>query len=242
MKLKAGTFTHRINECGIKISKQPENDAAGVPWAHRVRWDISARILNESGDPKDIDSVIATVEAVYDTELSYIGLLHDDNTETGHVIDANDTLGGIRVVVPASFPNNEGSEYVTYRKYVAAIEAIIPIRTGSTLVYSLEESVDYKPSGAVYGFLQPNEGPPVKQQLRTQTPYYATQSGTIIGIEGYLDLPDPIWPSHQLVPVQYTARSPRKIGDNEAGYYLFPIQYRYEFGSITSLVGNPTVW
>lgn len=242
VKLKAGTFTHRINECGLKISRTPEFDGAGTIWGWRERWDISARILNESADPTDIDAVITSIEAVYATELSYIALLHDDDSPTSHEIEVANTIGGIRVVVPPIFPTNGRSEYVTYRTYQVAVEMIVPKRTGSTLVYDLKESIDFKLGGAVYGFLEANEGPAVKQQIRTARPYYATQSGVITGVNAFVDIPDPIWPSDQLQPVQQTSSSGRKVGNANEGYILFATNYRYEFGSTSALIGNPTSW
>jgi len=240
--LKANSFSHRVNECGVVIRRAAELDGSGAAWAWRETWDISARILNLSGNPKDIDSVVLGVEETYKSQLNSISLAHDDGTASAHTILAANTIGGIRVTAPPSFTNNKNGEGVTYRTYQVSIEALIPKRTGELLVYDLREKVDYRLGGVRYGFLEPNEGLPTKQMLVESAPWYATQSGVITGINEFLPLPDPIWPGDLLSPGTESRENPRKVGISPTGYWLYPVTYRFDFGSVAALIGNPTVW
>lgn len=242
VKLIADGFTHRVNECEFSITRQPMFDGSNTIWAWLERWDIKARILATGGDPKSINSVIQQIEDVYSVELGQLGVLHDDGTETAHFLDGNSTIGGIRVVSPPAFTTNRNGEGVTYRTYQVSTEAIVPKRTGTDLKFDLKEKIDFKLGGARFGFLEPNEGLPVKQQLMESAAWFATQSGVITGVEDYLDKPDPIWPDALLSLGVEQKENPRKVGIEDTAFMIYPKSYRYDFGSTTQLIGDPTTW
>src|SRR5690606_26261042 len=117
-----------------------------------------------------------------------------------------------------------------------------PVRVQSGQIYDHKETLEVRRGGPSYGFLVPNAGAPVKQLLRQQEPWFATQPGKIIGLRGFPSLPNAIWPADQMKPPVVTTENPRKVGRTNAGYILYPLTYRYEFGSADPLTGAPTNW
>ena len=239
MILEVGSFQHRINSAGVTFNRTAILDFRELPYLATDRWVVEFRLINDTPDPKELDAKIAQIEAVYAAgQFSSARLLHDDGTPTDHVILGANTIGGVRVVKPPSYMRFQNGEYVSYRTGTVEIEATVKLDNNPFRVIEFDESIEIDGGGPEFVMLQPNVGPAIRQQTRTQLKSTATQAGTITHLGAYGVIPPPIWPGAQMRPVRVRKTTPRNIGGD---FYSFQQSYSYEFESEVRLTGSPTV-
>lgn len=226
-----GAQQHRINSAGLAIDTATINDDRGVPYLSRVTWNITFMLANTTTDPKSLDAMIATLESWYAQEWDQVSLRHDDGTATSHAI-ATGLVGKVRTTKPPSYARWQNGEYVSYRTGNVVIEGLVAIGSLTGAVTEFSERIEFSGGGPEYAFLQPNVGPPVKQQTRTATPFRATQSGRITYFDGYGAIPSPIWADHLVTSPTVSLEPPKRSGNTQ---YDFPKTYSYQFASATAL-------
>jgi len=226
-----GAAYHRINSAGLAIDVATINDDRGVPYLKRVTWNISFQLINTTTDPKSLDAEIATLEGWYDQEWDSVSLRHDDGAATAHEIGTG-IVGKVRTTKPPSYARWQNGEYVSYRTGNVAIEGLVEIGSLVGRVTESSARIEFSGGGPEFAFLQPNEGLPVKQQTRTNTPFRATQSGRITHYDGYGAIPGPIWPSDLVAAPTTSLEPPKRSGTTR---YDFPTTYSYQFASATAL-------
>jgi hypothetical protein len=239
MYVKIGSYRFPRGEVAITISRESLPTDAGTPWARRERWDFQGMIINQSGSTTDMAASIAALEAAFVDNVDIALLLPDGSTSSSHRIVSANTLDGVRVIQPPSFPDGTGSEYITHRSWTAAIEAIIPLSVVETALLSFVETVQFSGGGPRDGYLEPLVGRPIRQRLKQNTVYRATQQGQAVGLEAYPLIPQPIWPLAQIKAREYAADSPRRYGND---FREYPISWLYEFESAYPLLGRPHLW
>ncbi len=243
MYLRYGSYTHPLGESAIFISRDPVETDAQTTYAIRERWDIQGLLANPTGLVADMSAAINALEVAYARGGYDLTLLMPDGiTNSQHLIDSSTTIGGTRIVKPLSYPKGGGSEYVTMRHFTVSVEALIPV-SGPTDLMSFHETVTYTGGGAKYGYLEPLAGMPIKQLLKRNTVFKATQQGSAVGLYTYPIVPFAIWPAHLVHLPNLPYDTPRRTGFGGAvNYTEFLVEWAYEFESSTPLNGNPSRW
>lgn len=236
MYLKKGNYTHPIGEPQIAITKRPILNSGGVPVAHTVTWAIQGMLLG-SGQA-DLDAKIeAFLEAYSRQNEDIVLLLSDGTTESQHTLKVRNTRGGVFVTQGPDFPEGGGAEYATRRSFAVQVSAEIPISSAGNAVMNFTETLATWGGGPRYAHVETAIGIPVKQQLRRNTTYMATQAGTATGYSYYPSVPSPIFGSSYLVEnPRITRQSPKWQGN---GYRDFTISWEYKFESAYPLTGLP---
>ncbi len=240
MYLKYGNYQHAANEAAVVISKQGIFTESGICRGVRERWDIQGRL--QAADQAGLTVAIGALTAAYVSQGQDIGFFFDNGQPTSHRITSAATNGGVRVLVPPSFPEGKGAEYSTYRSYALAVEAEW-IETQSTLL-NWTEALSFRGGGSQFAFFEPLGGLPQKQLLRQFTTYSATQSGSAVGHLGYPVPPAPIWPAAEHVDRREVRfELPKRSGPTAtATYTQFKVSWSYHFEDASPLVGLPTAW
>lgn len=241
MILAYGSYRHALAEAGLSIRRETQFTANGVPTSIRERWRIDGVLQAES--PEAVTRAIHDLQTAYSRQLQDVALyLPDGTTPTAHVILSRDTIGGVRVTQPPSFPQGRGAEYSTFRSYTIELEADLPVSGEANPSLRWEEVLSFSGGGPRWVYLATLAGPPVRQQVEESTPYRATQSGRAVGLREYPTPAAPIWPSawHQDAST-ITRRLPRRIGAGTAATETdFEVTWLYQFESASPLVAQPS--
>jgi hypothetical protein len=224
----------------VVISRQGIFTEYGLQRAVRERWEVQGRL--QAVDPAALTAAIGALETAYSVQGQTIGFYLDDGTPTGHGIDPLQTNGGVRVVVPPSFPHGKGAEYSTFRNYALSVEA--EILDSSSSILSWSEALNFNGGGPQFGFLEPINGIPQKQLLKQATTFKVAQSGEAVGNGGYPFPPAPIWPdAEHLDQRRLVYDLPKRMGPpGAASYTQYRITWSYEFEAESPLAGLPTPW
>jgi hypothetical protein len=240
MYLKYGNYQHAANEVSVVISRQGIFSDGGIPRGVRERWDIQGRL--QAADQASLTAAINALTAAYSLQAQDVGFFLDGGQPTSHVISAATTNGGVRVVVPPSFPEGKGAEYSTFRSYTIALEA--ERLDGQATLLNWTETLRFRGGGPQFAFLEPINGSPQKQLLKQATTFHATQSGEALGYLSYPLPATPIWPDAEHVnqrEVHYEL--PKRSGrPGSPTYTQFKIGWSYQFEDSGPLVGLPTAW
>jgi len=236
MRLRFGEYLHASQECALVIGKQAVFSPRGNRLMTRETWQIEGVL--HAADPAGLTLELARLRQAYARPAAVAGLFLDDGqTPTDHVVNAAETLGGVRVT-RLEFPHGTGGEYSTFRHYRITLEADFP--EAEPLLWEHVETVTFQGTGGPrHIFLETLDGPPQRQVIAPQTTYRAIQQGRVVGGTGYPSLPSPLWPGAELAPRRVVAwGTPRQTGTQ---WSHFPLEWRYEFESTLPLVGLPVL-
>lgn len=241
MMAEYGNYRHAINTTGMTFTTDVEENESGVPI--RMNWmaNLEGRLRNPTpADPSALDPIIAEMQAYYSIPGQNFGLLHDDGRRTQSYFLNSKTIGGIRPKLMA-FPNYQGGEYCTYRKFQIAIQ--FQTLVADTVTYlKFSENLQIDGGGEVYGVKEVNFGPGTRQRLRTHSKCVATQSGSAVGRNVFPDIPQPIWPDALRTTEPRISTSIRPRGSIQTGRYSreeCEISWTYEYEWPTRLDGIP---
>lgn len=191
--LAYGGYRHALREAALTIERRTLFSDSGLPRAVRHRWLIEGRLRADT--QAALTAAIRHLEAAYarhnQNAVLYLG---DGVTPTAHQLISAQTLGGVRVARPPSFPTGRGLEYSTFRNYTIELEADVAL-AGTNDTQEFSESLSFSGGGPRWAYLPTLAGPPVRQQLQQQTPYRVVQSGRAVGQRAYPPPANPIWPS-----------------------------------------------
>lgn len=238
-----GTYNHPIGECEVAINRSAEKDEADRIWAERVTFTIRPKIISQKRQPaEDIRNKLAILNSVYTDYLSSIGLFYPNGMPSLYVLSSVNTLGGIQVIKRPSAPTMQGANLVTWHDLEIEVTALVPTTFTDRLV-SFSEELTVSGGGTRYGHLEPLDAAPIKQRLKQQTIYKATQSGSAMGLFSRPDvsvIAPPIFPA-DLVEQNPTIskRSPMRRGSASTDYF---VSWSYQYESASQLVGEPNSW
>jgi hypothetical protein len=240
MYLKYGNYQHAVGEVAIAISKQALFSEAGLPRGVRERWDVQGQLHAEN--QAALSAAIDALRAAYAVQGLDLGFYFDDGQPSSHRILSAETNGGVRIVAPPSFPQGRGAEYTTFRNFTLSLEAELLDPQASLISWS--ETINLQGGGPQFGFLEPINGPPVKQLLKQSTTYHATQAGQATGMRGYPAVPPPIWPDAEHVNRrQIRYELPQRAGPpGNPTFTNYRVSWTYTFEHSAPLVGLPTNW
>lgn len=242
MQLKYGNYSHDDYEASVKTSRKANYDEGGRIKSWTERWNIEGFLQADS--QAALFAKIRGLESAYSRNGGNIGLYTSAGAATPHVLLSSATIGGTKVVEGPNFPKGEGPELGNYRSYSITVEGEILNTAIANTIISFMESLTIEGGGARDLFLQPLQGPPVRQRVATQTPYRATQQGTIVGYTSYPTPPAPLFPGVEFLDRRrIIEKSPKRDGPPGSPFYeTFPVEYYYYFESATPLFGHPNRW
>jgi hypothetical protein len=237
MILRFGNYRHDDNEVRLSIDRRAELTAAKVPYVWTTRWTLDGLLVGD--DVADITTKINALEAAYKVRGVDAELLTSEGGVTAHRMLSAASVGGIRVIGPPSYPDGSGAEYTTWRRYSITIEADFPVNPNdpSTQILDWNEVYETSGGGPLYGYTQPIKGSPIRQTIREQTTYKATQSGSAVGYLARPTPPAPIWPGALIEQPRIMKVSPKRNG---SGFQEFAISWSYQFEAPFPLNGTPT--
>jgi hypothetical protein len=185
LRLKYGSYTHPDSEAAVSISKEGLLNDEGEIWAIRQVWDISGRL--ESDTQAGLTTQIKNLEAAYASKVSRVALeFANTGAATAHVLDDSNTVSGIQVTVPPSYPNPLGAEYSTFRNYFIQIEAVV--QTGSLLsggVINWEETIAVSGGFPIDVLVTTINTLPIRQRVAQASPTFVNQSGQCSAYGGW---------------------------------------------------------
>lgn len=238
-----GGQTFRAGSVDIAMSSNPELDGAGEPWVDFVRWNLKIRLVKTT--LSSVKDQTTALESAFSQTRAYAKLFESDgSTETAHVLGPTGIIGGVRVVRRPSYASLKNGEAVTFRNVEVTLEACVNLSPSAYHIVDMKEQVPQQASGARTAAIQPNIGPAILQQVRTQQLSVYTQSGSITYAGTYGPIPPPQFAdSFRVAEPRLTPYSPRTIGRGVyRGEIGFRIDYSYEFVGPSTLAGLPTRW
>lgn len=242
--LTYGSYTHATGSVGLTSSWKTLYTDAQTPWGQEVTINLqgllTTQLTTEAAAIADIKSKMDALWAAYLVPDQDLILYNPSGGVTHHNYPTSNAIGGVRVISMPSFGDPKGVELVTKASWTATLQAVYALASPVTAIQSFEETIQFEGGGWRVGHLETKIGPPVKQLLRVQTPYRATQRGSAVGKYAYPTRPNPVWPTEVLQPNPViTYGQPKR---NRSDYTDYPISWSWSFESATPLIGTPHLW
>lgn len=238
-----GSHTSESNDSIIASHVEIVRNRAGEMMERKFRHEV-AGYLKATGATDAI--VQASMKTKMDNLLSnlavqnrdFIFYLDDGTPSATHLYNVG-SITGVKVVEGPSFVGTTGDERGTQCKFQFAVEASYPL-AGAPRFLFFREKLTFRGGGPIYIVRGAVKGPPQRQKVAEQSPFYATQEGYL---EGYLQAaaqpPPPIWPGAVLHRPEVDREGGERRGN---GYSGFPLRWKYEYGATGPLVGLPHAW
>jgi hypothetical protein len=236
MILRVGNLKRPNNEAVVTPSYQPIYDFTRRVTSMRVRWDISARVVNYPQASQLLTSAeILALSNAFSNPNPYLALIGDDgSTLTPFVLDPSQCLQG-PYLVDLSFPASDAEVYATGLSYRVVFEAVQFVGAGSDLL-QFDEELTEDPGGATYVYVGGAVNFAERQLATQQKTYKYTQSGSATGLLTYPSIPPPIWPFAMMQAPRVALSSPQFKGTFDTHYQ---INWEYNFEWHTKLFGVP---
>lgn len=243
MYLKYGNYTHQLDEAAVNISRQALLTDAQVPYGYKETWRVTGFLQADTA--AQVTTAIRALERAYSVHGQNVSLLMNDGSASAHAMNSSDSVGGVIIMEPPSFPEGTGAEYSTFRSYAITLEAEFgtdPSGGTPSGIISWEETVTLSGGGPRHVLLELRSGPPQKQLVSEQTVFRATQTGHAVGYLNWPVVPAPIWPAHEDQPArQVSFDNPEETGYGAFAFRKnFPVSWSYQFHSASLLNGRPT--
>lgn len=241
MYIQYGSHAHAPGEIQLSVSKQTLFTEAQTPYAVRERWDMQGMLVGDS--QSDINAQVSTLLTAYSKHGEDIALKLSEGGDSHLKMRSRDCIGGTRVVVPPTFPSNVDAAYVTFLPYTIAVEGDVAMTDLPTALLAFSETITKSGGGPRFGLLEPLIGAPVRQLLKRQTIFRATQQGTATGLYARPTAPLPLWPNALKESPRIELRSPKVRGSGSSLTFTeYTISWQYEFESSQPLLGSPHTW
>lgn len=237
MNISYNGYLHDPAECEIEqITSIARNPDGGVDYK-TVTTTITGKIYTVLGD---IDAKIRAMMLAYSVDGGNFICALPNGQDTVHSIYDSQTMDGVRVVQPPSFPVGGGAEYSSFRTYQIVLEARFQV-ANSPEVISFTETVTYRGGGPRVILIETINGPPVRQVTNQMSVATCIQSGQIVTSTRYSSIiPPPIYPQF-IIPTEteISRTSPTVIRKSRGGYFrqAFVTTYGYvmQSGGFVSL-------
>lgn len=241
MHIQYGSYAHDPGEIQLSVSREAVFNDAEVPYAVRERWDMDGMLVGDS--QSDIDRKVRDLTAAYSQDGLDLSLKLSAGGDTHLRLKSTECIGGTRVTQPPSFPSNSDAAYVTFLPYAVSVEGLVALAGTSSYLVSFQETIARSGGGPRYGMIEPLTGMPIRQLLKRNTIYRATQRGSATGLYTYPSVPLPLWPAALKEAPKVERVGPRVRGTGATSTYThYTVSWSYEFESATPLIGNPHSW
>lgn len=238
MRLKVGPYILPQNEAVASISYSPVYDVTRRVIKVRERWDISGRIVLQSGRATQevMTSEILRRSNIFQGNVESLVFLQDDEDipTAMRLLASQCLLGPYRV--DSSLPNEANDVYSTGQGYRVVYEAEKLASGAGSGLLEFTESIQDGEGGEEHVYVGGAVNLPERQIAFANKPYRYTQSGSAVGLLDYPRIPPPIWPFARMKKVQVNKQSPRVRGAIDTEY---PISWSYEFAWHSELRGVP---
>lgn len=236
-----GNYTHDAGEVEYAINTTAEVNQRGIPAKYRTTIDMQGLLLASS--TTEMDQKVAALRAAY--------LKHDQDwtvNANGSPLDisiaAVDTIDGVTVAAPPSFPTNRGAAYITTLEYRIRLTYSQVIFAERYALKSFTESLTTSGGGYRRGFIETATGFPQEQLFRRHTVFRAVQQGQAVGFYETPLIPNPIWPAALVTPnPEQTLGSGVTLGPiGRPVTSDIPRSWKYQYESAVPLTGRPNIW
>ncbi|WP_417744853.1 hypothetical protein [Rosistilla oblonga] len=227
----------RVASTGVQISREALKNAAGETWGVNETWQLSGRLIcdkNAANKSASLDPQILAIENLFSRSGGDLKLLHTNGARSSHEMLDSQVVGGVQVASPVSFGAYQNGEYHAFRTFTVALVGTKRLESYTTEFLDWKESLRFQGGGPVYGFVERNEGLPIKQRFQEFTPSYVTQSGRIVGMSKHPTIDDIpfIYPASDLLQdPDFQLETPVRVGKNQ--FFSYPVTYEFRFGSET---------
>ena len=225
MYLQYGDYSHDENEVEIKIDRSALLDRNGSPYGYKETWAIDGKI--QANTQALLSSKLRRLEQAYSINNQDATLYTQNGGPSVHQLLASNSISGVLVKKPPSFPTGKGAEYSTFRTYSINLEA--EFRTdNSTNILEYTESVTTQGTGGPKIVHQEVvSGLPVTQQVSTNSVVRVTQSGSAVGINEYPQFPPAYFPGAYVPESSSQTTTSPKLKNGV--YTDYRIAWNYQF-------------
>lgn len=207
----------------------------------RVDWALEGKLVTTNpGNPQvDLMNQLGVLINAYSVNGLSAGF-----PSTPWILDSSQAIGGVLVTQPISHGEIKGAEGVTYLYYTFGLQADFPYASpGQTLAFS--ESLGFRNiNGSPLTVKRiPAFGPPIIQQITSQSWYYVTQQGSITTAFAN---PQPIQETFDLAFIDTSREDASTVVYNapvmQRGIAVsYTTSWKYEYVSATPLIGYPNI-
>ena len=186
-----GSYSHDVNEVSVSFSQQAAYSPRGRRGVVLKRIEVEGKLHGSS--VSNLTQKMNQLDQAYSVDgLDWL-LLTSGGASTHHSLIHNQSLSGVRVVQPPTFPMTQGAEYTTYRTFQVVLEAAFAAPGPGSELLAYEESVTVIGDGGprIIG-VETLDTVPVLQQVNARTLIRATQSGRALGRTAYPPFPLPL--------------------------------------------------
>lgn len=208
-------------------------------------WDVEGYVSGASQA-----AVVLAVSAL-NTALSIpnldLTLYCDDGSVSATLLPNATSLSGVRITGLA-YRNNQGAEYVLFRKFSFTATASYAVPGSQTLLLDFHETLTFTGGGPKFVVRNAINTTPQRQLVYPSTVSFCTQQGYAIGYRGYPQVPLPKFPQSFLDSPDIKKDSPKRerpgVGQSQGLYSGYRIEWTFRFGDGTPLFSNvnPTLW
>lgn len=240
MQLQVGTYTLDTSFTPSWTRVMVRSDRG---YAQRIRATLAVQfdLYAES-----VSEMTATIQGLIDAisgDYQDVLLLDDDGGQTPWCLINADTIDGVKLMTPPSFPD-VSSVYALKVSGEMAWQADFPPDDvtngpGQPNLLAFSETLTFQGNGGpIKTITLTPRGEPIEVTLAERTPFFASQAGSISAVGPISNIPQPIWPDKLVNPASTTERSSPNVRNGVIESYS--ASWNYQFQSITPLVGQPT--
>ena len=239
MYFRYGSYETDNNSSWFSLTMRANVGQTGRKISEIQRWTIHT-VLTATSQTL-LDTAITDHEAGMRQNHVDLKFFKDNGSETAHKIINSNTRNGVEfkgISYPGYFPGQWGahSEYVNLRYVVTQHEAEVFDVENNIVFY--DHSFDFNLGGIDYAVLGALTGPPQVQFTMQQSPFWAIQQGTAIGMFSH---PVPPGPLVNALPKpglsRWGRRNARQFG--RVRNWGYPVSWRYLFESPFPLNATP---
>jgi len=188
--IKYGSFSLLGYEASLSVRVEAVRSSLGFNTTRMVRFDIDGELVNT--DQYAVTTRLSAIQSAFNIDYQDIGLYHDNNSPTVHVLaNGGDNLTGNKVLY-AEYPQTKDGEYVTGRKFKIGIGA--EIYASETNILEYKDTITYKGNGGpVWKWIDNPWWGYYPVMVAPRSLQTITHEGYVVGMLGYELPPTPFF-------------------------------------------------
>lgn len=236
MQLFWGSYSFNTNGVGCSTRRTVVLATTGRPIRVRDRVEVEGWL--EADGQSLLSAAQNSLTAALLTPYQDLILKQDDGSNSSLLLLNSTSISGVRCVEGPHFPESDGAEFATLRRFRAAFEAEYVIVAARAAVVSFTERITRTGTGGpVVRYRPAVNAPPVRQQVMPASVITTVLAGSAVGHLAYPVPPVSLWPAFENLDRRVTdAANPKQMG---RGFVEYPVSWTYVHESIVPLVGFP---